>query len=295
MIKGKKDTLFVITLLCPLIVLLLGLILYPLLNAVLLSLTKQLIYELRGQFVGLLNYIKILNNPSFWNSFKLSLIWATSTVILQIILGTAVALLLNQEFFGRTLARSLILLPFFMPTVSVALMWRWLYNDSYGIINQLLLSIGFIDKGISWLGSPSVAMISLIFVGLWRFFPFVVINVLARMQIIDPQLYEAAKIDGANSLQRFWYITLHEIKGVVFVVILLRWIFMFNKLDLIWIISRGGPGTSTETLPILSYRIVFEGMKMGIGSAIAILTFLIVFFFILLYMKVTKAQSGINR
>ena len=150
-----------------------------------------------------------------------------------------------------------------------------------------------IEKPISWLGTPSLAMASIVFIGIWRYFPFVSINVLSRLQTIQQELYEAASIDGANSWKKFWYITFPEIQGVLAVVILLRSLFMFNKVDIILLLTKGGPGTSTLTLPVQAYSYAFEGMQLGRGSADAIVQFFIVLAFILVYIKGTgKSKEG---
>lgn len=284
----KNKNLYGFALLAPTVIILAVLIILPTLNAINLSLHSQLIYEDKGTFVGFDNYINNLFSPQFWNSFKTSIQYTFFTVFLQVIIGILIALVLNTEFKGRGLARAFVLLPFFMPTIATCLMWRWLLNDSYGIVNQILAAFGMVESSISWLGDPKIALWAAIMVGVWRYFPYVVINVLARLQTIPPALYEAVKIDGANSMQSFRYITLPELKNVLIVVILLRWVFMFDKFDPIWILTRGGPGSATEVLPILSYNYTFQGMQLGNGAAIAMMVFLCVLTFILIYLKLTR-------
>jgi multiple sugar transport system permease protein len=209
----------------------------------------------------------------------------------QLIIGTAAALLLNKEFKGRSLVRAFVILPFFIPTVSVTLMWKWLLNANYGIVSFWVNSLlGLQNDPIMWLTSKSYAFFTVIMIGIWRFFPFVTINVLARLQVIPEELYEAARIDGANSFQLFRYITAPAIKEVFLVVALLRGIFMLKKFDIIYMLTAGGPGTSTETLPLYVYNYAFTGMRLGHGSAAAILLFLITLVFILVYMRFTKAS-----
>lgn len=268
------------------------LIIYPLINAIFLSFYSQLIYELKGNFIGLANYITRLQDKEFWDSLLLSIIWTVTSVSAQILLGVSIALLLNKNYKGRNFVRASVLLPFFIPTISITLMWRWLLNENYGIFNHILMLLNIIDKPISWLGDTRFALSTLIFIGIWRFTPFVVINILARLQTIPPELYEVAEIDGANQWQLFRYITLPEIKGVLLVVILLRGIFMFKKVDMFLILTGGGPGTSTQTLPVLVYKTAFGAMLLGKGAADAVLTFLITIGFILLYlMFIMKSQE----
>ncbi len=289
----KKDNLIGIAFLIPAVIFMAILIIYPLVNAFFLSFQRQLIYEAQGVYIGFQNYLKILSDPAFWQAFQLSLIWTVVTIAGQVVIGVIAALILHEEFKGRGLARAFVMLPFFMPTVAVTLMWKWLLNEQYGFVNYLLMSMHIIDKPVSWLGTPSLAMASIIFIGVWRYFPFVTINVLSRLQTIQQELYEAASVDGATPWKKFWHITFPEIKGVLGVVILLRSLFMFNKVDIILLLTKGGPGTSTLTLPVQAYSYAFEGMQLGRGSANAIIQFLIVLAFILVYIKSTgKAQEG---
>lgn len=289
----KKDHLIGVAFLIPAVIFMAILILYPLINAFYLSFHRQLIYEIQGVFIGFQNYLKILSEPGFWQALKLSIIWTVVTIAGQVLIGVVAALILHEDFKGRGLARAFVMLPFFMPTVAVTLMWKWLLNEQYGFVNYLLTSLHIIEKPISWLGSSDLAMVSIIFIGIWRYFPFVSINVLSRLQTIQQELYEAANVDGANSWQKFWSITFPEIKGVLLVVILLRSLFMFNKVDIILLLTKGGPGTSTLTLPVQAYSYAFEGMQIGRGSADAVIQFIIVLTFILIYIKTTnKAQEG---
>ena len=291
----KKDNIMGFCFLIPALILLSILIIYPLINALYLSFHSQLIYELKGHFIGLANYIEIFQSKEFWNALSLSIIWTVANVIAQVLLGVSAALLLHEDFKGRTLARALVILPFFMPTISESLMWKWLLNENYGIVNYILMQLNIISEPISWLGSARFALFSLICIGIWRFTPFVIITILARLQIIPLELFEAAEIDGASKWSQFRYITLPEIKSVLLVVILLRGIFMFKKVDMFLILTGGGPGTSTQTLPVLIFKSAFKAMRLGKGAAYAIVTLLIVTIFIILYMRITgKSQEEVG-
>lgn len=288
MLLVKKDKWIGLGFLIPALIFMIALIIYPLINSVILSFYRQLIYEAKGVYVGFGNYTKIIADPEFWNAFRLSIVWTVLTIVGQVVIGVGGALILNEEFKGRGLARAFVLLPFFMPTVAATLMWRWLLNEQYGAVNYILMSMHIIDKPISWLANPSLAMLTIIFIGIWRYFPFVVINVLARLQTIQQELYEAASVDGANAWHKFCHITLPEIKGVLIVVILLRSLFMFNKVDIILLLTGGGPGNNTLTLPVQAYSYAFEGMQIGKGAANSVLQFLIILVFIIIYMKSTS-------
>jgi multiple sugar transport system permease protein len=188
--------------------------------------------------------------------------------------GTALALMLNQRFRGRFLARGLLLFPYVIPSIVAVITWGWMFNDIYGIINHLLLKSGIVSKPIIISASKVGAMIAVILVGTWRFFPFVTISVIARLQTIQPELYAAAKVDGASVLQRFRYITLPELRGILFIVILLRGVWMFNEFDTIYLFTRGGPLGATRNLPLFTYMTAFERYNMGAGCAVAVISFL---------------------
>jgi len=272
-----------IYLLLPALVLLAILIVYPLINSIIISFHSQLIYEQKGKFVGLQNYIDFLKDKEFWHSFLLSIEWTLANVVGQVVLGVIMSLFLNEQFKGRTIVRGLVLLPFFMPVVSIMLMWRWMLNDSYGIINYLFMSIGIIKEPISWLGSTQYAFPVVIFISIWRYFPFVIINVLAKLQTIPTELYEAARIDGANTFSEFWYVTLPQISDVLKIVVMLRIIFMFKKVDEIMMLTNGGPGSSTEVLPLFAYRNAFEAMQLGKGAASSIIVLIILMVLMAIY------------
>src|SRR6266478_6077266 len=183
----------------------------------------------------------MLGSSVFWTALRVNVVWTVGTLSLQILFGVALALLLNQNILFRSLARSLILFPYFVSTVVAVLVWRWLFNDLYGILNHLLIAAGLLDMPIDWLGQMPNAMISIILVGTWKYFPFVVIAVLARLQSIPEHLYEAATIDGAGAWARFWDVTLPELRAVLLVVLLLRTIWDFKEFDLIYLLTGGGP------------------------------------------------------
>ena len=199
-----------------------------------------------------------------------TILWTVGTLTLQIVVGVAMALLLNLNFYFRSLARSLVLFPYFVSTVVAVLVWRWMFNDVYGILNRALIVSGISDMPLDWLGSMPNAMISVILVGAWKYFPFVVIAVLARLQTIPDELYEAARIDGAGAWARFWDVTLPQLREVLVVIVLLRTIWDFKEFDLIYLLTGGGPVTSTETLPLLVYKQAFGMNAMGRASTYAI-------------------------
>jgi multiple sugar transport system permease protein len=274
-----------LALIAPAVLLFLVLIAYPLVAALALSFFKIYTPTLSGPFVGLDNYVALLGSGEFWKALRVSFVYAGSTLVLQMLVGVAVALMLHQRLFMRSLARSLVLFPYLLSTVVAVLVWQWLFNDLYGMLNHLLLRIGLVAAPVDWLGSMPNALLSVILVSTWKFFPFVVIAVLARLQSIPTSLYEAAMIDGAGPMARFWDITLPQLRGVLMVVVLLRAIWDFKEFDLIFLLTGGGPVTSTQTLPILVYREAFPLSQMGMAATIALCMLAIMVVAMIAYMR----------
>ena len=260
-------------------------IVYPLVSAIYLGLFSIYTPTMEGEWVGLDNYRRLLASGEFWRSLANNLIWTAGTLTLQIVFGLLVALMLHRNLVFRALARSLVLFPYFLSTVVAVLVWRWLFNDLYGVLNHLLLWAGIVDLPVDWLGSMPNAMISLIFVGAWKYFPFVVIAVLARLQAIPDELYEAASIDGAGAWARFTDVTLPQLRDVLIVVVLLRTIWDFKESDLIFLLTGGGPIIGTQTLPLLVYKEAFALNQMGGASAAAVLMMLVMLLFMSLYLS----------
>jgi multiple sugar transport system permease protein len=260
-------------------------IVYPLVSAIYLSLFSIYTPTLQGRWVGLDNFREMLGSSVFWTALRVNVVWTVGTLSLQIVFGVATALLLNQNIWFRSLARSLILFPYFVSTVVAVLIWRWMFNDVYGILNHFLLATGIIDMPVDWLGSMPNAMLSVILIGAWKYFPFVVIAVLARLQTIPLQLYEAATIDGAGAWARFWDVTLPQLRDVLVVITLLRTIWDFKEFDLIYLLTGGGPVTSTQTLPLLVYKQAFGLNAMGTASTYAIGMLIVLLAFMVLYLN----------
>jgi multiple sugar transport system permease protein len=277
-------------LIAPTVLVFCAVIVYPLVSAIYLSLFSIYTPTLQGKWVGLDNYAKLLTSGEFWQALRVTLVWTIGTLVLQLVFGIALALLLHQNLVFRSLARGLILFPYFVSTVVAVLVWRWLFNDLYGILNHVLLAAGLINMPLDWLGQMPNAMVSLILVGAWKYFPFVVITVLARLQTIPDQLYEAAEMDGAGPIARFFDVTLPQLRDVLLVVILLRAIWDFKEFDLIWLMTGGGPVTSTQTLPLLVYRSAFGLNEMGAASAVAVLMMLVMLVFMALYIRAQRQE-----
>jgi multiple sugar transport system permease protein len=250
-------------------------VVFPVLYACWLSLNRSDPFQQTLEFVGPANFLNVLAGEEFWHSLWIGLVFTVATVSLQVVFGVILALVLNRPFRGRALARALALFPYVVPTIVSALLWRWLLNDSYGIVNYLLGVIGLIETPILWLGTPGMAMVTVVLVNVWQFFPFVVIALLARLATIPEEQYEAARMDGASAWQQFVHVTLPHLKTILAVVFLLRSIWMFQKFDVIYLLTRGGPLRATQHLPILAYNELFVNFRMGQAAAVAVLCFVI--------------------
>lgn len=281
-----------VLLIAPTVLIFCAVIVYPLVSAIYLSLFSIYTPTLKGHWVGLNNYTELLASGEFWQALWVNVIWTVGTLALQVVAGVGLALLLHQNIVFRSLARSLILFPYFTSTVVAVLVWRWLFNDLYGILNHAMMWTGLMSMPLDWIGSMPNAMISVILVGAWKYFPFVVICVLARLQTISEPLYEAATMDGAGPWGRFFDITLPQLREVLFVVVLLRAIWDFKEFDLIFLLTGGGPVTSTTTLPLLVYKQAFALNEMGAASAVAVLMMLIMLGFMILYFRHGRASES---
>jgi multiple sugar transport system permease protein len=274
-----------VLLIAPTVLIFSAVIVYPLVSALYLSLFSIYTLTLQGSWVGLGNYGELLGSQTFWRALTNNLIWTVGTLTLQIVFGVALALLLNNNIWFRSLARSLVLFPYFISTVVAVLVWRWLFNDLYGILNHMMMRVGLIDMPINWLGEMPNAMASIILVGAWKYFPFVVIAVLARLQTVPPQLYEAARVDGANAWSRFWDVTLPQLRDVLTVIILLRTIWDFKEFDLIYLMTGGGPLNRTQTLPLVVYQQAFGLNQMGMAAAYSVVMMLVMLVFMAAYLN----------
>jgi multiple sugar transport system permease protein len=292
--REGRDALIGVAFILPAVILFLAIIVVPLVEGVLMSFFSISTLTKQATFVGLDNYREILAGDKFWVALRNTLVWATSAAVLQLVSGVGAALILHGRLVGRSAARSIMLFPYMLPMVVAVLVWQWLFNDLHGIANYLLLQSGLISRPLNWLGEMPNAMISVILVGTWKFFPFVVISVLARLQSIPEPLYEAARIDGANAWERFWDITLPQLRGVLTIVVLLRFIWDFKEFDLIWLLTGGGPVNSTQTLPLLVYELAFPLLSMGKASAVAVAMLVVMVLLFWIYLRLNRTDGEVN-
>jgi multiple sugar transport system permease protein len=239
------------------------------------------------RFVGLANFERILDDPLFYESFWQALVWTGWSIFLQTFFGVSMALLLHVPLPGVAMFRGLLLFPYIVPTIVVALNWRWIFNSEIGIVNYALLSAGLIDQNIAWLSTPSMAMASAIALNVWKYTPFVVICVLARLQTIPTELYDAAKVDGAGWWRRLFDITLPMLKEVLVVVIVFRTIWTFNKFEEIYLLTRGGPGTSTFNLAVYAYEQGMANLRLGAAAATGVIMIAMLMVGTVIYVRVS--------
>lgn len=239
------------------------------------------------RFAGFDNFERIFADPLFYESCWQALIWTGWSIVLQTILGVGLALLLHVPLPGIALFRGLLLFPYIVPTIVVALNWRWIFNSEIGIVNYALVSSGLIGENIAWLSTPTMAMASAITLNVWKYTPFVVICVLARLQTIPTELYDAAKVDGAGWLRRLVDITLPMLKEVLVVVVVFRTIWTFNKFEEIFLLTRGGPGTSTFNLAVYAYEQGMASLRLGVAAATGVVMIVMLMVGTVLYVRVS--------
>ena len=286
----RKSALVGWLLLAPSLVLLGGLVVFPVLYNIWLSLFDKHAFMPVQAFVGLKHYRYFARDPEFWTSFYYGSVYAGVTMVLQLGVGVPAALLLNEGFRGRNLLRGVVLFPYMIPTIVAVILWKWLLNDSYGLVNHLLMNAG-LARPVAWLG-PDYIMASLIVTSVWQFFPFVVVTYLARLQTIPPELYEAATVDGASAWRRFLHVTLPQTASVLFVIVLLRSIWMFTKFDTVWLMAGdGGVSRYIRTLPVYAYARSFTYLQAGMGAALAVIMFVMLLAATAVYFRLFRSDE----
>ena len=257
------------------------LILVPVLDAVRLSFHQAESFISVQTWVGFANYNRILSDTTFWHALRVGVTFAGAAIAGQVILGIIFALLLDQNFPGRPLVRGITVLPYLLPTVVVTVIFQWLLDGGLGLFTIWAEQAGFGRP--PWFDNPTSAMMILIVVSVWTWTPFVTVCFLAALQTVPKSLYEAARVDGASAWMRFWHITIPMLAPMLTVTVLLRSIWMFNKFDVVWLLTKGGPLSATEHLPVLAYRRAFNQFDVGGGATVATLSFLILTVLIAVY------------
>jgi multiple sugar transport system permease protein len=262
-----------------------GLLLYPLVYVFRLSLQEHVLYRpYEHGFIGLKNFAELSRDPHFWQSLNASIIWVVGSIAPQFVFGLILALLLNQQFRGRGLYRAIVISPWAIGGVLTGIFWTWLFNAQVGPINDLLLKSGLIAERIPWKITALTAFFTVLVANVWRGIPFFAIMMLAALQSIPGELYEAATVDGAGSWQRFRFVTLPLIKNQAILSTMLRSIWVFGNIDLIWTMTEGAPAGATRTLAVYVLHTAYKFSDFGYGAAIAVIIFLISLVFAITYL-----------
>jgi trehalose/maltose transport system permease protein len=277
-------------LLAPAIVVLLLVGIVPLIQTFVVSLTDAFMAGGREwRFLGMRNYSMILRDAEFWVALRNTLLFTVSSVALEFALGMAIALVLNSAFRGRGLVRAAVLIPWALPTVVAARVWSYMLVDTYGVVNDLLLRVGLIDERIAWLAKPGLALLSMVLIDVWKTTPFVALILLAGLQLIPRQLYEAASVDGATPLQRFFRITLPMLRPAIFVALVFRTLDALRVFDVIWVLTRGE--LETESLATYNFRHMIDFRNLGYGSAVSVVIFVVIAMFVTAYVVLLRRKD----
>jgi multiple sugar transport system permease protein len=290
---ARRERLTGYALLLPTLAVLALVIVYPVLDGMRISLMRMKITSTaEPRYVGLANYVNLFQDDKFWFTLRTTAIWTIANVVAQLVLGLALAVLLNEQLKARGLYRSIALIPYIVPSVAAALIWRWMYDGSAGIINAVLLRLGVIDSYQQWLGEIATAMPAVIIESVWKGTPFVMILLLAGLQTIAPDYYEAAAIDGASAWERFLQITLPLLRPSLAVATILTTVYTVNNFNAIWLMTQGGPLGSTEILFTWAYKLAFDRFDFGMAATVSVVLFGILAIFAAIYIFLVEREEA---
>ena len=291
----KKAEWLPVGLLLPVGVILLLILIWPIIQGISLSFynTRILNYS-EGRFIGLANYWLLLDDEYFWNALRVTTIYGIASMTCTYLLGLGFALLLNREFPGRGLIRTIFILPWAIPEVVAVLIFAWMLDPQFGVLNYLMIKVGLIDQPLAWLMQSHLAMPALVLLTAWQQFPLAMLILLAGLQTIPREHYEAAMLEGAGAVSRFFHVTLPGLRAVNVILILLLILNSFRRVTMIYAMTRGGPARSTETLSILTYNTAFEYQKIGYAAAVGTSLLIILLVFSLIYFRaILKNRSEV--
>jgi len=284
--RTQRETILGIALLLPGLAGLLLFVMYPVVSGVVLSFYRLYLLEGPGKtFCGIDNYLKFFQNPLFWSYWKNTFIWTVGSLGGQLAVGLVFALLLNQNIPLRWFWRSMALIPWVMPTVVASVIWQWILNGEWGILNYILKTSGLIRENVLWLSTPQFIWPAVLVVSIWKGYPLAYALLLAALQGIPKDIYDAARIDGANRWKGFLWITLPLLRPTLFVLVLLGTIWEAQSFTAIWTLTRGGPGNYTMTIAPLVYTTSFQFFRMGEGAAMAVPLMIVLMIFAVVYLK----------
>ncbi|MCD6189686.1 MAG: sugar ABC transporter permease [Thermococcus sp.] len=289
-----KDPTFGLLLVLPLLLWVAVTLLYPAVDAVRISFSNVRYVGLPIKYVGLTNFKHVLSEREFWDSVIRTVIWSVSNVALQLVGSLGVALVLNQEYKGKEFIRNWIILPWVLPTIVLAIVWKWILDPTHGVANYILIRLGIVERPIEFLSSTTWTLPTAILLNCWRWIPYFSVIVLAALQTVPKELHEAAAIDGASRWKRFTHITLPFISPVLKVIALNSLLWSANIFDTIWLLTRGGPLDHTTTLPIYIYSKAFRSFRFSEAAA-AILMFLGLLLLVIIYLRILFKEEGAQR
>ncbi|WP_433675365.1 carbohydrate ABC transporter permease [Microbacterium gorillae] len=278
---------FAVLLAAPGLALLLAVVVYPLVTALVTAFFKQSLVLPGREFVGLQNIVDILTGD-FARLLGQTLVFTLGTTIFPFIIGMALALALNTRIPGGKTLRGLMLLPWLIPGVVVSFLWMWIFNANYGVMNALLQALGVISEPQAWLAQPTTAMIAVIVAKTWQSFPWMMVMLLAGLQTVPKELHEAAEIDGAGTIRRFFSITVPQIRGIIGLVLLLEFIWNFQHFDIIYVLTGGGPAGSTQTFATAVYDTAFHGFDLGHAGALGLLWMILLMGLVVVYVRFSE-------
>lgn len=284
--KKLKAALTPYLFLFPCAVLILVILIYPVLSGFFNSFyNENLIRPIMPEFVGLENYQNLLKDSMFLDALRRSIVWTIVILIFEMFFGMLFAVILNKDIYFKKFFRCLVLIPWIIPNAIAGIIWKWFLNESFGMMNYLLKSAGLITHNLAWLSDPKLAEISVVMVIIWKSIPFVAITLLAGIQAIPTDLYEAARVDGARSSQCFRFITIPMLKNIMLITAILTSIWNFNQLEIIQVVTKGGPGEATLSLPVYIYRLFMQTFQTSYASAAAVLMMVVLIIPCIIYVK----------
>ena len=286
----SRDARLGLYLVLPAVMLVILVVILPILSGIQISFTSQRVVGSEYETVGLKNYFDLFGDKDFIASLGRSAVWVLANGLFQTIVALLIALLINQPFKGQNFVRTWIILPWAVPAAVTAILWRWMFDATSGIINTSMMRLSLIEKPILFLANPEIAGISLTFVNSWRYVPFLTIIFLAALASVPEEEYEAARVDGAGFWLQFKSITFPNILPTLTVLGLVGTLWASNVFDIIWMMTRGGPGVATTTVPVLMYDTAFYGYNISKASAGAIIFLLLLVVFALVFIFLNRRQ-----
>lgn len=285
--RRLTDGMFALLLTAPGLALLAAVVVYPLITALITAFYKQSLVEPGREFVGFENIVDVLTGD-FFTLLSQTVVFTLGTTIAPFVIGFGLALALNTKIRGAKVLRGLMLIPWLIPGVVVSFLWMWIFNANYGVMNALLESVGLIDAPQAWLADPTTAMIAVIVAKTWQSFPWMMVMLLAGLQTVPPELHEAAEIDGAGTVRRFFSITVPQMSGIIGLVLLLEFIWNFQHFDIIYVLTGGGPAGSTETFATAVYETAFDGFDLGKAGALGLLWMVLLMGLVVVYVRFSE-------